>query len=345
MTILSEGVEGLMFTSSDFSLFCLLLSALLWVSIHQKISPSLPYYFLPSSAWQQHHRKIALYQQNRKTEKNGEPLDVAAEMFPIGEEGLVKQTLNQTDLKIYYVTSRANSTAFLHSLLICPMALAVVLSTLTKAREEIQSSSFHLLEGEEENLFKTLKFYLWDWGETDAFFNHRSFLLDIIAYIMAGYFLWDLVECLKHRDIHSKAFVLHGLLSLYAMVAYLLTPHGKMTGISAFMCLSELSTPVIHLRWFLIQSQETESLLFKICNVAAAFLFIFYRLGVVPLLALPHLFLDICRGCIYTSIAPLFRRVSFSISCCLWVSLNSYWAMLFVRSHLKHRHSKEYKQP
>lgn len=343
MTILSEGVEGLMFSTSDFSLFCLLLSALFWVSIHQKISPWLPYYFLPTSAWQQHHHKITLYQQNKKTEKNREPLDIGAEMFPLGE-GLTKQTTTPTDLKIYYVTSRANSTAFLHSLIICPMALAVVFSTICKAREEI--STLHWIEdGDDNNLFKTLKSYLWDWGETDAFFNHRSFLLDIIAYVMAGYFLWDLVECFKHRDVHSKAFVLHGLLSLYAMVAYLLTPKGKMTGVSAFMCLSEISTPVIHLRWFLIQSQETQGFLFKLCNVGAAVLFIFYRLGVVPLLALPHLALDLFRGCIYTSIAPLFRRISFSISCCLWVSLNAYWAMLFIKSHLKHRQQpKECKQ-
>lgn len=365
MTLLSEGVEGLMFSSSDFSLFCLLLSALGWVLIHQRLSPSLPYYFLPTAAWQEHQRKIKLYlkQGNDKTEKGtGNPLDIAAEMFPVGDSlphtgpgaklAAAAETVAQTpkDLRIYYVTSRANATAFLHSVLVCPMALAVVMVTISKAREELGAPIWASLVGgkvDDGGLYETLKSYLWDWGDTDAFFNNRSFLLDIIAYVMAGYFLWDLFECIKNRDVHSRAFVLHGLLSLYAMVAYLLTSKGKMTGISAFMCLSEISTPIVHLRWFLIQTKQTETVLFRVSNVTAAVLFIVYRLGVVPLLVLPHLALDLYRGCRYTAVAPVFRRVSFSISCCLWVSLNAYWAGLFLRSHLKHREktvvSKEHK--
>lgn len=363
MTTLSEGVDGLVFSSSDFSLFCLLLSALGWVFVHQRFSQSLPYYFLPTAAWQAHERKIKLYlkQGNDKSEKNGNPLDIAAEMFPIGD-GLpptgpgakmaaAAESVAQTpkDLRTYYVTSRANATAFLHSVLVCPMALAVVMVTISKANEELGAPLWATLGigVEDKGLFETVKSYLWDWGETDAFFNNRSFLLDIIAYTMAGYFLWDLFECIKNRDVHSRAFVLHGLLSLYAMVAYLLTSKGKMTGISAFMCLSEISTPIVHLRWFLIQTKQTDTLLFRISNVAAAFLFILYRLGIVPLLVLPHLALDLLRGCRYTASAPLFRRVSFSISCCLWVCLNAYWAGLFLRSHLKHREktgvSKEHK--
>ena len=103
------------------------------------------------------------------------------------------------------------------------------------------------------------------------------------------------------------------------------------------MCLSEISTPMVHLRWFLIQTKQTDSLLFRVANVSAAVLFIVYRLGVVPLFVLPHLALEWIRGCPLTSYVPRFRRVSFGISCCLWVVLNSYWALLFLRTHLKHR--------
>lgn len=197
MAVLSEGVDGLIFFSSDFSLFFLLFSAVCWVLIHQRLSVSSPYYFLPKAAWEAHKRKIQLYlkQKHDKSETCGGPLDDAGEMFPVGEDHpptgpgakmtAAAEAVAQTpkELRTYYVTSRANATAFLHAALVCPMALAVVLVTISKAREEIGAPLLVSLglRPDGEGLLETLKWYLWDWGETAAFFNNRSFLLDIIG--------------------------------------------------------------------------------------------------------------------------------------------------------------------
>ena len=113
------------------------------------------------------------------------------------------------------------------------------------------------------------------------------------------------------------------------------------------MCLSEVSTPLLHLRWFYIQTKAVKTYLFNYINISAAAIFIFYRVILIPLLVLPHLALEWFRGCLYTSTAPLSRRLSFSLSCCLWVILNFYWMGLFIRSLLKQRepqHKKTHTQ-
>ncbi|CDJ29386.1 uncharacterized protein EMH_0003770, partial [Eimeria mitis] len=55
--------------SSDFSLFGLLLCGCFWVYVHQRLSPTLPYFFLPAAAWKEHSRKIQLYKQQQQQQK------------------------------------------------------------------------------------------------------------------------------------------------------------------------------------------------------------------------------------------------------------------------------------
>ncbi|XP_026191721.1 uncharacterized protein LOC34621411 [Cyclospora cayetanensis] len=227
---LSEGVEGLLYSSSDFSLVWLALSAVAWVYVHQRLSLSVPFYFLPAAAWKEHSRKVRLYRQGPHEKAKTEALPGAKSAgVSTHAEGALVGTSSAEDspqeLRKYYVTARANATAFVHATLICPMALAVLWVTFNKAWEELGGPPLP-----DKGPLGVLKWALWDWGETYAFYNFHSFLLDIIAYVMAGYFMWDLWECLKNRDVHSRAFVLHGILSLYAMVSYLLAPKGRMTG-------------------------------------------------------------------------------------------------------------------
>ncbi|KAL8428592.1 hypothetical protein ACSSS7_007144 [Eimeria intestinalis] len=201
MAVLSEGIEGLLFLPSDFSFFCLLLTTLFWVFVHQKLSLNLPYYFLPTSAWEVHCSKIALYrkQQREKAEQEeGAPLGVAhpssaaaaeprheASAFPPEAAAAAAAAARSPRvLRVYFVTSRANATAFLHAVLVCPMAMAVLYATMKKASEEQGAPSEGPLWGaspDHGTLGGALKWLLWDWAESDAFFNTRSFLLDVIG--------------------------------------------------------------------------------------------------------------------------------------------------------------------
>ncbi|KAL8452407.1 hypothetical protein Emag_002375 [Eimeria magna] len=200
MAVLSEGVEGLLFMPSDFSLSCLLLTTLFWVYVHQKLSLSLPYYFLPTSAWEVHSSKVALYrkqQRERAEQLEGAPLTGAPQAPPAAAEpsheasafppealaAAAAAAKSPKVLRAYFVTSRANATAFVHAALVCPMALAVLYATMQKASEEQGAPPEGPLWAVAPNqgLLGALKWLLWDWAESDAFFNTRSFLLDVIG--------------------------------------------------------------------------------------------------------------------------------------------------------------------
>lgn len=402
MAVLHSFLSDIFGTLSEASPFVILLFAFFWLYIHHRVSLYVPYVFLPTASWETHKRKIESYlslRRDERTQERGSPMSVAHELLvdhPAEPQAAassekaaaasspqrIQRDHSPKQLREYFVTSRANGTAFLHAVIICPLALAVIVATLTRAYEELGFPTMAPLGAPHEGPLGTpldgpigvplinpvggpleglsggplapsrmqkgangvAKRLLWDWGETDSFYNFHSSVLDLLAYLMAGYFVWDLVECIIHRDVHSRAFIVHGLLSLFAMVSYLVSPNGRMTGISAFMCLTELSTPLIHIRWFLLQTGAAGTRYFNIINASAAAVFLVYRLGIVPLVVLPHLVVEWLSGCPYTAKASMFRRVSFSVSCGLWVLLNAYWACRFARSISKSRTAVEPKE-
>ncbi|KAL8430531.1 hypothetical protein Efla_000476 [Eimeria flavescens] len=240
MATLSEGVEGLLFLPTDFSLPCLILTSLFWVYVHQKLSLSLPYYFTPKSTWETHKSKVALYRKQQQEQQQQQqqlcaagaevPHSVSA-FPPAAAAAAAAAAQSPKALRAYFATCRSNATAFLHAVLVCPMAAAVLYATMKKASEEQGATAGAPLwaAASQEGPLGALRWLLWEWAESDAFYNHHSFLLDVIAYLMGGYFVWDLFECIINKDVHSRAFILHALLSLYAMLSYLLTKTGKMT--------------------------------------------------------------------------------------------------------------------
>lgn len=226
-------------TLSDASPLLILLFAFFWLYIHHKVSLHIPYVFLPIASWETHKRKIETYlslKRDRRTQEGGSPMSVAHELLvdhpaepevAASEEKAAAATSSAritTDyspkqLREYFVTSRANATAFLHALIVCPLALAVVVATLTRACEELGFPMMKPLGAPQEGSWGTpldgpigvplmnplggplealnggplapsymqksvqgvAKRLLWDWGETDAFYNFHSSILDLLG--------------------------------------------------------------------------------------------------------------------------------------------------------------------
>lgn len=65
-----------------------------------------------------------------------------------------------------------------------------------------------------------------------------------------GYFIWDVLICLKHYSIYSPAFLLHGIMALIALV---ISFRPYMMNLVPYYMLVEISTIFLHTNWFIIK--------------------------------------------------------------------------------------------
>jgi len=107
----------------------------------------------------------------------------------------------------------------------------------------------------------------------DDIFFATSDTSKLFCVIACGYFFWDLAICIKYG--WGFAFVGH---AVSCIIAYVLTL-GPFSQNFAMMCLLfELSTPLLHARWFFINTDRTDSALWPLVNYGFVFTFFFARI-------------------------------------------------------------------
>lgn len=154
----------------------------------------------------------------------------------------------------------------------------------------------------------------------------------------SGYFMWDVYAVI--RDQASFGFVLHGVLCLVAYSSSLF-PFIQYYG--CIFLMYELSTPFLNLRFLLIASKMTDTLLFTIINALFASLFFFSRIifgfyfsyqfwrEMLPMAS---------TGAVPYNIATIFYFVA---NICL-NTLNVIWLSVIVRNALRDRTSEQQEQ-
>lgn len=106
-----------------------------------------------------------------------------------------------------------------------------------------------------------------DGGPGDLMINRRSVLSDAMFGISIGYFLADLGMILwLFPSLGGKEYMLHHGLSLYAILLSLISGQGQ---IYILMVLStEITTPLVNLRWYLDLAGQKSSTLYIYNGVA-----------------------------------------------------------------------------
>ncbi|EPT30504.1 TLC domain protein [Toxoplasma gondii TgCatPRC2] len=269
-------------------------------------------------------------------------------------------------LRVYFISANANTTASLHALYLTPAALfhavrCVVLpaaqilvaqaasqaysSVLAHAsgseaevRMQAEQAALHAEVEQRNNWWDT---YFAHWGAAADFWDGRKDPLVIFSsYMMGSYFLWDCFECLRNLEVHKRAFLFHALLSFLAGTIQITAPGIKLSGLCSLFAASEISTPFLHFRWFLVQNGQAHTTLFRFINALTVFLFISVRLIVVPYLVFWHYWVDCLlyrHHMIPQKNISTMRMVFMMVLTLGWTLLNYFWGYLFFRSLCRHR--------
>lgn len=172
-----QNSEGIFVWTDSFCPSLIFLSWVFWCYVHRYLSPKIPYFFLPPSCWAIHAKKLQAYKMISRNE--------ASNSRKNSPSAPSQAASSSEDLCKYFVTSRANSTAFLHAVLVTPMAFAVVWVVVEAGFAELEAreGAFHHVSYDNNfsAVFTRARRLLWDWGNTFAFWNKRSLLLDCVG--------------------------------------------------------------------------------------------------------------------------------------------------------------------
>ncbi|CBZ52056.1 conserved hypothetical protein [Neospora caninum Liverpool] len=350
-----------------FSLTCF------WFFVHAFVSPKLPAVLLPPSARRQHTEKTARLAKLERTcpKKSAKSPASKAARGPqggasSGPRGVSGEAVSDeiAALRVYFISANANTTASLHALYLAPAALvhavrsvilpasqvliaraasqayaeALARGTDAAARMQAEQAALQAAASQQDNIWST---YLAHWDAAPDFWDGAHDPLVVVSsYIMGSYFLWDCFECLRNVEIHQRAFLVHALLSLLAGTIQIAAPGIKLSGLCSLFAVSEISTPFLHFRWFLLQNGQAETPLFRFINALTVFLFISVRLVVVPFLVFWHYWIDCAvyrQHLIPQANISTLRMVFIMVLTLGWTLLNYFWGYLFFRSLCRKR--------
>jgi hypothetical protein len=108
----------------------------------------------------------------------------------------------------------------------------------------------------------------------DALFFSTPFSR-LVMLVSAGYFLYDTLECLWRFDHEGPEFLLHGVMCFVTYAQ--LYRSRQMNWLGAGFLLWELSTPFMHLRWFLYKIGRDKSVLYPLNALAGMLVFFLCR--------------------------------------------------------------------
>lgn len=276
--------------------------------------------------------------------------------------------LERQSLEKYFVMANANVIGMLHALYLTPAALyysirnvvlpaaelvlaeraaAVATKPVDASHSSHAATAADVFENSDQlssdrHLYDLLATYLFHWDKAPSFWDGSSDCLVIFsAYVMTSYFVWDTVDCFQHYKVHGRAFFFHALLSLLAGILQVSARGIRLAGLCSMFAVSEISTPFLHFRWFLIQNGLGRSRLCTVTTLWTVFLFILVRAFMVPCLVFSHYWGDlfsyhkyILREDARISVLRALFMLALTVA---WTALNLFWCFLFFRSLARRR--------
>eukprot|EP01054_Gregarina_sp_Poly1_P010883 Gregarina_sp_Poly_1__10882@NODE_848_length_5980_cov_131_325723_g613_i0_p4_GENE_NODE_848_length_5980_cov_131_325723_g613_i0NODE_848_length_5980_cov_131_325723_g613_i0_p4_ORF_typecomplete_len285_score17_98TRAM_LAG1_CLN8/PF03798_16/9_4e02TRAM_LAG1_CLN8/PF03798_16/1_4e19DUF2645/PF10840_8/7_4e02DUF2645/PF10840_8/0_27DUF2645/PF10840_8/1_3e03DUF2645/PF10840_8/1_8e04DUF5090/PF17009_5/5_NODE_848_length_5980_cov_131_325723_g613_i012292083 len=165
-------------------------------------------------------------------------------------------------------------------------------------------------------------------------YRYESKLFDWAALVLLGYFLWDFFICIRQVDYFGKTFIIHAMVSLAANWALLYAEELRTSWLAAALIATEISTPFLHLRWFLLQGKASGWYL-QIANASFLLAFVGYRLIGVEYLAIFPFTKELWQWPERHGTAPPTRLIFEAIIAWVWMGLNYYWGGLLCYTQYK----------
>lgn len=143
------------------------------------------------------------------------------------------------------------------------------------------------------------------------------------ACVSCGYFVADLIQCVIQYEEHGVAFVMHALAGLSGCVFCIFTGEGLLY--LMLLMLFEISTPFLHMRWWLIDYGYKQSLLYKVNGLILVFTFTLFRL-VIGTPVLFKMVMDLhTEPEMHRHDLPM--RITFTVAPLTMVMLNTTWGV------------------
>lgn len=152
--------------------------------------------------------------------------------------------------------------------------------------------------------------------------------------IAMGYFIWDTCVCVWYN--WGWGFLLH---AVFCTVLYGCAAQPFLHYAATLFLLFELSTPLLHLRWLLLQLKQADTVLFKATNYGFALCFFVVRL----VLGIPLSWKFVQRPCWFDDGGSNlhFSAVLMSVGNLTLNVLNVFWFVQMVKSATKKRGGKK----
>lgn len=169
-------------------------------------------------------------------------------------------------------------------------------------------------------------------------------LFTFLTVIMSGYFLWDTQCCLKNVKQYGTAFLLHGIVSFAAIFTQAgASQQSRFEYYSLLFMLTELSTPLLHIRWFILKARDANTRYFKFINTAFIIIFTAVRLVFTEVFC----FFPFVKAMLFTHshLFTAYQKAIYMSVVILWLALNVYWGVLLLHSQAVVRAKRRSKKP
>jgi len=168
--------------------------------------------------------------------------------------------------------------------------------------------------------------------------RHKSTSWLVASSVACGFFTWDLYICLANYEIYGWQFVLH---AAFCLATYLTCGYSEdfpFAWHAASFLLFELSTPLLHIRWALIEF-KLGSTAITICTYLFGLVFFLCRIVWGNFYAFPLVWGTL----IWRRPAglPLWQMGAFWCFSFLSAALNSFWMYKLYQSATKRRDKKK----
>lgn len=162
----------------------------------------------------------------------------------------------------------------------------------------------------------------------------ESNVIEVLAILILGYFVWDVLICVLDVTKYGVTFLLHGLLSLIGLYVQVASARCRMLGFVAMFAASEISTPFLHCRWYCIKAKQTDTAYFRWANFLFLLSFFLMRIMYMPIFVFPLFWKD-CVELRYLHNMSIYRRLLQCVMSMAWTLLNYYWGSFLLYSQMK----------
>jgi len=149
------------------------------------------------------------------------------------------------------------------------------------------------------------------------------------ANILIGYFAYDVLLCLAHKQLRTFITFLHHFIGLSFYLVVCISHEGQY--LTTLWLASELTTPFVNLRWFLAIMKKSSTLMYTVNGILMTLGFLLWRVLIIPGLVIrAHYY----SNSDFHQTVPYIRTL-IPVAVSSITLLNAYWTYLMIKGIIK----------